>query len=489
MDAQLNAGGAKETNGKAEPPLCVDLDGTLLKSDMLHEALRALLMRRPWLIFNCLLWLFKGGKAYFKRQVAARVKIDPVLLPYHGGLLRFLKEEYARGRRLVLASASDIQLVEPVAEYLGIFEEVYGSDGLTNLSGERKLEFLETRYGKRGFDYAGNHPLDLLIWAKARRAIVVSHSRRLIDRVQKIADEVMVCRPTAQKPLAVLLSAVRVHQWIKNVLLFVPLVMAHRVLEVELLWKVAAGFLSFSLCAAGIYLINDLADLEADRLHQSKKYRPLASGDLSQLTAVFMIPLLLVLSLLIALYLARPFAGTLGVYLAATLLYSLYFKKHIIADIVLLALLYALRILAGGYAVGVVVSQWLLAFSLFFFLSLACVKRFSELRVLRLNNQTGSEGRGYLSSDLEGISQFGTASGYISILVLALYISSREVSVLYRHPETIWLLCPVLLYWISRIWLLANRGLILDDPILFAIKDKLSYLMGLISVFILFLAL
>lgn len=469
-------------------PLCVDLDGTLVKSDTLHEALRRMLLQRPWLLLSALKWLTRG-KAYFKRQVAERIRLDPARLPYNEALLDFLRQEHARGRKLILASASDILQVQSIADHLGCFAEVYGSDGAVNLSGLKKLSKLRQKFGSRGFDYAGNSRLDLAIWAHAREAIVISDSRCFIEKVKRSAGVSRVFGVMARNRLYLWLSALRVHQWVKNLLIFLPLIMAHRALELELIGRTLLAFAAFSLCASSVYLTNDLIDLEADRQHHLKKKRALASGEVSQLKALVLIPLLFLLSLELAWYLPHGFFLVLVLYFVGTLSYSLYFKKHIVADIVLLALLYTLRILAGGHAAEVNVSQWLLAFSMFFFLSLACLKRFSELRTVRLNNRSATSGRGYLASDLESISQFGTASGYLSVLVLALYVSSHEVSALYAHPQVIWLVCPLILYWISRIWLLGSRGLVQEDPILFAIGDKVSYLVGLISVLILFAAL
>ena len=290
--------------------------------------------------------------------------------------------------------------------------------------------------------------------------------------------------------IKIFVRALRVHQWVKNLLVFLPLIMAHRAGNGLMLVQTLAAFFSFSLCASAVYLINDIMDLEADRNHESKRLRPIASGQFAVRSAALTALIGLILSGAAAALLPDKFGLCLAFYFLVTTLYSMHFKKIVVADIVILALLYALRILAGGFAAGIPVSQWLLAFSMFFFLSLACVKRFSELRTLRAANHEGGAGnrRGYRPEDLEQIAQFGSSSGYISVLVLALYISSRDVSVLYRHPQAIWLVCPLILYWISRVWLLARRGEVHEDPILFAISDRVSYLVGLLSAALIFIA-
>lgn len=292
----------------------------------------------------------------------------------------------------------------------------------------------------------------------------------------------------ARSSITLYLRAIRVHQWVKNLLVFIPLLMAHRVQESALLGKACAAFFAFSLCASAVYLINDLADVESDRLHRTKKNRPFASGALSVKVAYVLIPALLGAAALISSVMPRAFVVTLGSYFALTLAYSLRLKRLLVVDIMTLAILYATRVLAGGCAVSIAVSPWLLVFSMFFFLSLACVKRFSELRAIKLANQSESVGRGYRAVDLESIAQCGASSGYLSVLVLALYVSSKEVTVLYSYPQLIWFICPLLLYWITRVWILAHRGVVHDDPIVFAITDPASYATGALAVALVALA-
>jgi 4-hydroxybenzoate polyprenyltransferase len=311
----------------------------------------------------------------------------------------------------------------------------------------------------------------------AGERIVVNATPELTSEIDAHGVERIFSGPPA-RPF-VFARAIRVHQWVKNLLLLVPAVMAHAAVNPPLIVSLLVAFLSFSLCASAVYLMNDLVDLPADRLHRYKRLRPLARGEMSLLVALGAIPLLLVSALLLAAVLPGGFMGVLTIYFVTTLAYSLRLKQYALVDIIALAALYTIRILAGAVAVGVAISEWLLGFSMFFFFSLACVKRFSELRLARKSNEAGARGRGYLASDLEQVAMFGTVSGYLSVLVLALYVSSADVQRLYEHADRLWLICPLVLYWISRVWLLAQRGEFHDDPIVFAIRDKVSYLVGL----------
>jgi len=464
------------------PPLCVDLDGTLLKTDMLLEAAFALLKTNPFFLFLLPIWLLKG-KAYLKQQIARRVTLDVACLPYNLEFLKFLTEEYQNGRPLILTTACDVKLARQISQHLGIFTGVLASDGKTNLSGAKKLQMLREKFGGKAFDYAGNAAIDLPIWQNANASIVVNAPARVVKKAGQTASlsKIFPREQDAKSRLRVFLKAIRVHQWVKNILIFVPLLTAHKLAEPALLVNAFYAFIAFSLCSSSVYLLNDLLDLEADRLHPTKRQRPFASGDLPLLTGIFLVPVFLLASTAISVLLPPGFLYALMAYFSLTLAYSLYLKQVVLVDVLLLALLYTARLIAGAAAVAVTVSPWLFAFSLFLFLSLAFVKRYSELRSLRLANKEAAKGRGYLANDLEQLSSLGAASGYISVLVLALYIHSYDVAALYRHPEALWLICLLLLYWISRVWLLAHRGGMHQDPIVFALKDKVSYLLGALA--------
>ncbi|MBX7143043.1 MAG: UbiA family prenyltransferase [Oligoflexia bacterium] len=471
----------------SQRPLCVDLDGTLIHTDMLFESLFGVLKTSPLKLLT-LPFVLLRGRARLKRELASSYQFDPSLLPYREDLLTFIRNERAQGRPIYLSTASDQLIAAKIAEHVGVFDGVLASDGSRNNKAASKAEALAQQFGERGFDYAGDSRADLSVWRRAEGAVLVGDANR--HSSAQVEEQRIVGRfPNPPRRVAkTVLKAIRVHQWVKNLLLFLPLILAHRAADALPLSHVLVGFFSFCFCSSSVYVLNDLLDLESDRHHHSKRNRPFASGVLSIGFGLVAVPSLLLSSLALALLIPPQFLAVLAGYFAVTLAYSLRLKQIVLVDILTLAALYTVRIIAGGAAAGVAVSEWLLAFSMFFFMSLACVKRYSELLILRQHNKQEAKGRGYVASDLEQIGQFGSAAGYLSVLVLALYVNSHDVSALYSRPQVLWLVCPLLLYWISRIWLIAHRGKLHEDPIVFAIHDKVSYVVGLLAVFIMIAA-
>lgn len=456
----------------AEPiPLCVDLDGTLIRSDLLFESALSLLRRNPLYVFAFLLWLLRG-RAHLKREVARRAEVDPATLPYDERVVDWLREQQGQRPR-VLCTASDTTLANGVAMHLGLFDEVLASDGARNLAGRHKGEALRERYGDRGFDYAGNEYRDLHIWKHARRAIVVNGGTGLAHAAGNCCEVERVFE-AHRGGLRTWVKALRVHQWLKNLLVFLPLFTSHRVLEAATTLNCVLAFLAFGLCASGVYLLNDLFDLDADRRHPRKRLRPFAAGTLPLSAGIITAPLLALAGLALAAWLSLPFAGVLACYYALTLAYSLRLKRIVMLDVIVLAALYTVRIIGGAVVIGGGLSFWLLAFSMFLFLSLAMLKRYTELRALLGSGKSEASGRGYAVDDIALIQSLGGASGYMSVLVLALYINSTASEALYRNQQVLWLLCPLLLYWISRVWLIAHRGHMHDDPVVFALVDRVS---------------
>ncbi len=467
-------------------PVCVDLDGTLVKSDTLIDSLLLLVRTYPLRSLQAPLWL-KGGKAALKARIGSYVQLDPEHLPYNRELLAYLHDQHALGRKLYLTTGADGNLATRISNHLGIFEEVLASDGTTNLTGGNKLESLKKRFPEGGFDYIGNAPPDVPLLEHAGEAMVAnpSLSLRALLRSRKIP----VTRRFEDQaaPHKVFLKAIRLHQWAKNILIFVPLILAHS-LKLPLLLDALVAFFCFSLCASATYIVNDLLDIEADRRHPKKRLRPFASGDLPVAGGVAIIVLFMALSLTGAAFLSRDFLGWLLLYLATTLSYSLYLKRVVLIDVILLSGLYTLRMLAGGAATDVIFSPWLAAFSIFLFLSLAMVKRFSELQNIRARGNTLSNGRGYLIADIEQLRSFGTSSAYASVVVFAFYIYGAGTAGLYKHPSRMWLMTPLLILWLSRVWLLASRGELDEDPVIFAVTDRMSLLIGAAVVLIAILA-
>ncbi len=455
-------------------PLFVDLDGTLIKTDLLVESALRLFKKSPLSLFSMLVWLIRGGKAGLKAEIALRVELDATLLPLQAELVDFLRNEAASGRALYLATASDRVLAEPVARRLGIFIDVLASNAGNNLKGQRKLESILSTTDGGPFDYAGNDRADMPVWAVARRAILVNPATGVVAAARARFDVQHVFEDQSKTPHT-WLRAIRLHQWLKNLLLFVPLLTAHAFTGMALL-TVALGFTAFGCVASGTYLLNDLLDLDSDRRHPRKSQRPLAAGDIGPVQGLLAMLFLLVLGLTIAATLSVPFLCSIVAYLVLTLSYSLYFKTYVLLDVLLLAGLYTIRIIAGALAIEVTVSSWLLAFSIFVFLNLALVKRCSELKAMESQSRATASGRDYRISDLGMLSSMGIAAGYISVLVLALYVDNPDVRNSYSNPLLLWLLCPSMMYWVSRLWIKTSRGEMNDDPLLYSLRDRASWI-------------
>jgi 4-hydroxybenzoate polyprenyltransferase/phosphoserine phosphatase len=461
------------------PPLCVDLDGTLIRTDLLLESLLLLLKRNPLYLFRAVFWLMRG-KAVLKAEIAARVTLNPAALPYNKELLAWLESERDAGREVWLSTAANEGLANTVAAHLGIFDGVLASDAQLNLAGKHKADQLIARFGQGAFDYCGNEWRDLAIWRHSRGAIVVDGGPALERQVGAHTAVLRIFSPRANR-LRATLRALRPHQWAKNVLVLVPLLAAHRISDPSALSAGLCAVLAFCLCASSVYLLNDMLDLEADRAHARKSRRPFASGDLPLVTGFVLVPALLGAAALIAAFLPPNFQISLAGYYVLTVAYSFFLKRLLLVDAVALAGLYTARIVAGAGAATVALSFWLLLFSVFLFLSLAFVKRYAELDALRRQQRLQAAGRGYHVEDLAVLQNFGTSAGYLSVLVLALYINSPEIEPLYHRPKAIWMLCVLMLYWISRVWMTAHRGGMHDDPLIYAFRDRVSLGIGLLA--------
>jgi 4-hydroxybenzoate polyprenyltransferase len=457
-------------------PLCVGLDGTLVGTNTLWESVILMLRKRPWLILLAPIWML-GGRARFKRAIAQRVPLDAALLPYREELLAALRAGKERGRKLVLATAADSDVAQRVARHVGLFDEVFSSDGETNLKASRKRDRLSAAYATSGFDYVGDSHADLQIFEKATRGYLIAASKSVARHVKQGGNIVVVStRPSIVRAL---FKELRIHQWAKNALVVLPVVVAPGVPVPDVFVRALLAALTFSLCASAGYVFNDLLDLEADRAHHSKRARPFASG---ALPVAFGPPLflgLLLLSFGAALWLLPlSFSVMLAIYFAGTMSYSMYLKRALLVDVFVLAALYTHRILAGGIATSIPISAWLLGLSMFLFTSLAFAKRYVELDVLEHEGKI--KNRNYYKADLAMVGAMGPASGYLAGLVFSLYIEMGAHRGAYREPVLLWLAVPVLLYWVSRIWILTGRGQMQDDPVKFALRDQTSILCGLI---------
>lgn len=462
--------------------IAVDLDGTFTLTDTLHESVLTLVRNKPYFLLLLPFWLLKGI-AHLKQKVAEHSELDVTTLPYNQPLIDWLKEKKQCGKKIILCTAANEKIAEAVVGNFDLFDAFIASDSKTNLKSARKRDALQQRYGDNGYDYAGNSNDDLEVWSGASNAIVVNASEYVLQKASKLTSVTQVFL-SERAGIAVWLRALRIHQWLKNLLLFVPLLAAHQIGNAQSLGLLLIAFLSFSLCASSVYITNDLLDLESDRSHPRKRFRPFASAKLSVLHGVIAAPLLIAASFLLGAVVGLDFLIVLVVYLLLTVTYSFYLKRLVLVDCLTLATLYTMRIIAGAAAVSVSLSFWLLAFSIFIFLSLALVKRYAELLAQSKEGKNSAHGRGYLVTDAPLLQALGVSSGYISTLVIALYLRSENVMSLYVQPLAIWLLIPILLFWVSWVWLQTSRGEMNDDPIVFAAKDKTSLSVAAVTAFV-----
>lgn len=461
-------------------PLCVDLDGTLVRTDTLLETFLAA-TRNLYVLFRMPFWLLQG-KAKLKANLAREAKIDAALLPYNDTLIEYLHEQKRLGRYLVLVTAADRNIASEVNRHLKLFDEIIASDGSQNLRGTRKAKTLTERFGRKGFCYIGNDRFDLPVWECASGGILVNVSDSVAKRAASLTP-IEKRFSDKKRRAAVLLKALRPHQWLKNLLVFVPIVTSGAFGHFSCLLSASLMFAAFCCTASGIYIINDLYDLEADRQHPEKRKRPFASGALSIAAGLGTAPILIILGVVFASVLPSPWTLPLLLcYGFLSVAYSVKLKKFPLVDVFTLAGLYTLRLFAGGEATGYHVSFWLLAFSGFIFLALAITKRASELTVLMKLGKLQAAGRGYTTEDITVLKIFGISSSFTSSLVIALYIHDQAAKAVYARPQVLWFLVPLILLWQCRIWLSTERGFMRDDPIVYAGRDWVSWLIGLLVI-------
>jgi 4-hydroxybenzoate polyprenyltransferase/phosphoserine phosphatase len=456
-------------------PLVVDVDGTAIGGDLLVESVARLIANRPqrllWVLYSLL-----SGRAALKRRMAEIVRIEPDSLNLNAPVIDRIAAARREGRDVYLASASDEIYVRELADHVGA-NGFFGSDGRENLAGSTKAKKLIAEFGMGGFDYIGNEWRDLAVWKAANHAIAVDAGSSLRKRVLAIDPSAELIE-TGRTSLVDYIKELRPHQWVKNLLVFTPLVAAH-VSSPHAVFLTFVAFLCLSLCASGTYVFNDILDLAHDRQHATKRFRPLASGRIPVGSAALMGLALIVGGLAWAFSTSVGLFGIILAYLITTSSYSLYLKRKTFVDVVALATLYTMRILAGAIVALIPLSHWFLAFSIFIFLALAIVKRLRELIGLRDTGKQKSSGRAYFVEDLPVLAALAGAASFAAIVVLALYISSPEVVAHYRRPDFLWLLCPLLVYWLGRVVLLTNRGVVADDPIVFALADRASWVVAL----------
>ncbi|MGR3794950.1 UbiA family prenyltransferase [Vannielia sp. SX4] len=455
----------------SSPVLVVDLDGTLIRSDILYETLWSG-VSRDWTIPFRAAQSLSIGRAALKAMLVRRSRVDVTTLPYNDTVLATVRAWRDAGGATALVTASDQALANEIGAHLDLFDEVHGSTVDHNLKGSNKAAFLSEHFSNTGFHYIGDHKVDLPVWKKAKKAFTVNASPRLRHAVEEVsADfEHLVDRPPAARHY---FQALRSHQWVKNVLIFLPMMAAHETATATLLQSMLA-FVAFCMVASSVYVMNDLLDLSADRVHSHKKKRPFAAGNVPIADGTWLMIGLLAGGLLCSAFLGLSFFLVLMLYFGLTTLYSLSLKRKLIVDICTLAALYTMRIIAGGAATGIPLTVWLLAFSMFLFFALAAVKRQAELIENIAQGKVGAAGRGYHVDDLSIIQNMAISSGFVSVLVLVLYVNSDDVNALYSAPYFLWGIALVLLYWVARMVMMAHRGRMHHDPIVYAVKDKVS---------------
>lgn len=457
---------------KSTQIIAVDLDGTLSITDTLHESVLKLVRKKPLVLFFLPIWLI-NGIAFLKFKVAESSGLDVTALPYNLLLIEWLKEQKASGKKIILCTGANQLIASAVSKHLKLFDDVIASDATNNLKSVEKRKELDNRFGYKCYDYVGNSKADIEVWAGANQAIVVNASKTVLKKAEAVTD-VSKFFERQSINFSHWRHVFRLHHWIKNLLLFVPLLAAHQFGNMHSLNSLLIAFFSFSFCASSVYISNDLLDLDNDRKHPRKRYRPFASAVVPIQYGVVLIPIFAILSLVLGLSVGSGFPIWLISYFILTTAYSLYLKQFVLIDCLTLAGLYTLRIIAGTAAVSGTLSFWLLAFSAFIFLSLAFVKRYAELQVQDRTGNIDSYGRGYNIKDAPLVQSFGVTAGYAAVLVLALYLNGETVIKLYTQPELIWFAVPLVLFWVSWIWIKAHRGEMHDDPIVFALKDRIS---------------
>ncbi len=466
------------SNPLSQPPLYVDLDGTVIKTDLMFESILLLLKKNLLEALLIPFWLIKG-RAYLKHQLAQRVSIPVELLPQNPEFIHYLKEQVELERNIILISASNQVPVRQISDHLGLFVDTMGSDEGHNLKAGNKLTRILQLNPEGGFSYAGNSSADIAVWSDADEIVLVNCDKSLVSSLPHKAEKIKYF-DTPHSPVAKFWRAIRPHQWLKSTLIFLPLILSHQLNQPDLFLQACIALLSFSLVASSVYLLNDMLDLNSDRQHPSKRKRPFASGDLSLIYGYLGTPLLLGSGFMVALALPQQFLWVLLGYWLITSLYSFYLKSLFLVDVLSLASLYTCRIIAGSAAISVVTTFWLLAFSFFLFLGLAMVKRYTEFSNLQRIGKSSIEGRGYSVENLKTLSSVGGVSSLIAVVVFAFYVNAPDTTKLYSKPPVLWLICPLLLYLLWRIWKFARQGKLDEDPVLFAITDGPSQLIALL---------
>lgn len=463
----------------------VDLDKTFFKVDTLPEMLVALFKKNPFYFFSAFFYLLKG-KSFFKSYIISKIDFNIETIPVNQQVLEYIQKKKYQGKSVVLITGAHDVIAKKVKSHFNVFSDAFGTTEDTNLIGKNKLKFIKENFDD--FEYIGDSQHDIPIWKEASLAtIVCNQGSKTLKALNTVKKDINILETKKNNSLHTFFKAIRIHQWAKNTLIFVPIILDHKYLDFNVMTQGFLAILSFSLTASSVYLINDLFDLDADRIHKKKKFRPIPAGNFTPQNILMTLAVFLFLILNLVKELPFQFTITLSIYFFITCLYSFRLKKVVFLDVVILALLFTIRLIAGHSATGIIISPWLLSFSIFIFLSLACIKRFSEL-IDKLPAKEEVAGRGYIVSDKHIISQIGSTAGIISTFIITLYMNSEKIVKTYHTPYFLWGLCPLLLLWIGRLWIKTHRNEINVDPVLFVIKDKFSLFIGFVCLSLVLLA-
>lgn len=473
-------------NKLSEFPLFVDVDGTYLKTDLLFESFIVAIRNNPLVIIYCFFWLTKGI-GFLKYKLSMRADLDISIMPKNPEFLAFLNKEKNKARKIILATAGAEKYAALLVSESKLFDSYLCSDKNTNLKSRAKLSKILKL--SDDFAYAGNDKVDFVLFSQAKEKYLVNATQNVSRAGEKFEfDGVFDSQPSTGNGKT-WLKQLRLHQWLKNLLIFVPLMVSGLFTQITNITEVSLGFIAFSFLASATYIVNDLFDLSSDRQHPRKKYRPLAAAKLSILAGLVGAAALLFFAFGLALLLGLKFIVILLIYLGLTLFYSFVLKKYVAMDTVALAMLYTLRILAGTAILSISVSFWLFAFSIFIFLSLALVKRCAELKSLEKEGKLITNGRDYRVEDYSILVSFGISSAMLSLLMFSFYINNNALTNQYQEPDLLWVVVLGLCYWLMRMWIKTHRGEMHDDPIVYSLKDKGSIITILTSSIIMMVAL
>jgi len=467
-----------ENKNNNQFPICVDLDGTLMRTDSFVEMLISFVRSNPFRLIKVAYFLISRGKGYTKSKLAENTGVSEKLLPFHSEFLKFLIDQKKQNRRLILTTGSSEIFAKKVSDHLGIFDQVIASTSKINMIGKKKLKAVHSLLGGKPFAYAGNSHQDIPLWLAAEEQFFVNTPARIKRKVLKKKNRLKQEFKSVPFSLSNFFKAIRIHQWTKNLLIFVPLITAHS-FDLDSFKICFLSFLAFGLCASSSYIFNDILDIQFDRLSKSKSARPFANGEFSIKFGVLLIILLFVGAIAFSTLVSINLGYLLLIYFLSSVLYSVYFKPFAIVDLIFLASFFTFRVFVGIVVLEVSFSIWLINFCFLTFFGLAACKRYTEIS---RNGKSKLPGRNYEFSDQTFLMNLGLASCFTALVIFLLFIDHLNLTDTYSNPQFLWGIFPILLFWFSRIWWLNVKDKLDEDPLIFAIRDIPSILVAVLCI-------